>query len=88
MALGFVPLAQPQHMLWCCRDSTQWAALGLVCITELEGGLYPGVQMMLLLLFKLFAHLPVCVPVQACKQVVVEWFAGQPGGSLPFGPPE
>ena len=39
----------------------------------------------MLLLFQLFAHLAICVPVQACEQVVVELFACQPGGSLPLG---
>ena len=56
-----------------------------MCITKLDSRLDPGVEVMLLLLFQLFAHLAICVPVQACEQVVVELFACQPGGSLPLG---
>ena len=52
---------------------------------KLEGGLYPCVQVVLLLLFELFAHLSVGVPVQSCEQVLVVLFTGQPGSPLPLG---
>ena len=85
MVLGFVPLAQPEHMFWGGWDPTYRAAFGLVGITEMEGRLYPCIQVLLLLWLELFPHLTVCVPVQPGQQVVIVLFAGQAVGSLPLG---
>ena len=82
MVLGFVPLAQPEHMFWGGWDPTYRAAFGLVGIREM---LYPCIQVLLLLWLELFPHLAVCVPVQPGQQVVIVLFAGQPVGSLPLG---
>ena len=72
-------------MFWGGWDPTYRAAFGLVGIAEMEGRLYPCIQVLLLLWLELFPHLAVCVPVQPGQQVVIVLFAGQTVGSLPLG---
>ena len=85
MFLGFVAVAQPENVLGCGLHVAEGAFLDLGSLPVLHCCLDPCVEVVLALGRKLVLDSMVGVPVDACDQIVIVWFAGKSVDALVLG---
>ena len=72
-------------MLCRCRNLANGAKFGFAIFFEVDSPLGPCPQVRFVFPWDAADHLSVGVPVDACNQVLMVLFTGQPGGALGFG---